>query len=86
MIRDVLAGIGHGSVRLHDDLVGTVVGIALFRRILDNPASCIFPLGFLNKIFRFLQELECFPPKVHRHDVTFPNQQVVVDGKLSHGP
>src|SRR5262245_55696011 len=72
LIGDVLAGVGHRSIRSHDDLV-------LVRRIAlhgQDPAARVLALGLEAQRPRFLEQLESAVPEVEAQDVALVGEQV----------
>ena len=80
LIRDVLARVGDGAVRAHDDFVGLVLFAALVGLHRHDPAALVAPLALKVNRARLLHALEGVRPKEVEH-LGLARQEVVRDAE-----
>ena len=84
LIGDVLAGVSHGSVRTHQDLIGFVFVVAGMRFKRHYPATGVLAFGFQTQNAERFHLLKSLLPEMEMKNFRFARQQIVADRKALH--
>ena len=85
LVGDVLADVGDGAVRAHDDLVVFVRGIARKRSGGHHEAAGVLAFGFKVNGLALFEQLEGRLPELQVQDLALTGQHVVNDAETPHG-